>query len=379
MNAWQAEFAALPPVRPGCIVSVAIPARDEGAYVVPTLEAFARQRARSGAPLEPGAFEVIVFANDCTDDTARRVNAFAAARPHLAIYVAESTLPPHQRHVGFARRAGMNVAATRMRGAGSSGIVATTDADTLVSPDWIARTIEELRAVEAVGGRVVPGPSVASGGADGGRVYALEHRYRYAVVRLETLLDPSVWDPWPRHGNHQGASFALRARTYGRVGGTPALPVLEDLALYQALLRADVTFRHSLRVRVLTSGRRTSRVEGGYASQLYAIDAHVAERATYLVEHPNETLALYRGRSAVRRGATIAAARAYGLGHEALARHLHEATTIGSALESIEREARASGGLRAYARVPIDSAIEALENYASALAPSAARPTRINA
>jgi glycosyltransferase involved in cell wall biosynthesis len=379
MTTWQAAFAAIPPVRPGCIVSVAIPARDEGSFIVPTLEAFARQRARDGAPLDPGAFEVIVFANDCADDTARRVRAFATSRPHLAVYVAESTLPPHERHVGFARRAGMNVAATRVRRAGPNGIVATTDADTLVSPDWIARTIEELRAVEAVGGRVVPAVWAACEGADGERAYALEHRYRYAVVRLETLLDPSDFDPWPRHGNHQGASFALRTRTYGRVGGTPALPVLEDLALYRALLRADVTFRHSLNVRVLTSGRRTSRVEGGYASQLYAIDAHVAGRATYLVEHPSETLALYRGRSAVRRGASLAAARAYGLGREALVRLLREATTTGAALESIEREARANGGLRSYARVPIDTAIAALEDYASALSLSAARPTRINA
>jgi hypothetical protein len=329
--------------------------------------------------LDPGTFEVIVFANDCADDTARRVRAFAAARPDLAAYVAESALPPHERHVGFARRAGMNVAAARVRRAGRNGIVATTDADTLVSPDWIARTIEELGAVEAVGGRVVPAVWAECDGADGERAYALEHRYRYAVVRLETLLDPCVCDPWPRHGNHQGASLALRAQTYDRVGGTPALPVLEDLALYKALLRADVPFRHSLKVRVLTSGRRTSRVEGGYASQLYAIDAHVAGRATYLVEHPSETLALYRGRSAVRRGAAIAAAQAYGLSREALVRLLHEATTVGAALESIEREARTSGGLRSYARVPIERAIEALENYSSALPPSAARPTRIRA
>ncbi|MBD5607194.1 MAG: hypothetical protein IAI48_19235, partial [Candidatus Eremiobacteraeota bacterium] len=72
--------------------------------------------------------------------------------------------------------------------------------------------------------------------------------------------------------------------------------MLEDFALYDALMRAGVRFRHSLRVRVITSGRRTGRVQGGFASHLQAIDEHVAGRATHLVEHPNITLALARGR-----------------------------------------------------------------------------------
>ncbi len=378
MSASESAFAALPPVRPQCLVSVAIPARDERDFIVATVEAFFRQLGSDGRAFDPDAFEVIVFANDCTDDTGAQVRALARRRPQFAVHVVEAPLAPFASHVGYARRSAMNAAAARVQWASSRGIVATTDADTVVSPVWIAETIAELALVEALGGRVVPAP-LAERSADGERrTYALEHRYRYAVVRLETLLDPVAHDPWPRHGNHQGASLALRVAAYRQVGGTPPLPVLEDLALYKALLRADVSFRHSLRVRVTTSGRRTSRVEGGFAAQLHAIDAHVDGRATYLVEHPAETIALFEGRSALRRADPLAAGRAYGLTRDAVVRQIGKAATLGCAIEALEREAQLAGGLRAYARVPIDVAIRTLESYAESLS-SAARPTRIKA
>jgi hypothetical protein len=373
----DAAFAALAPPRARCAVSVAIPARNERDSIVPALEAFLGQRTDDGAYLDPECFEVIVFANDCADDTAARVRALATMNGRFAIHVVEAALQPRESHVGAARRAAMNASAARMMHL--DGIVATTDADTQVGAEWVARTIAELQDVEALGGRVVQADADANGDALCGRVRALEHRYRYAVVWLESLLDPLAHDPWPRHGNHQGASLALRAQTYARVGGIPALPVLEDFALYKALLRADVRFRHSLRVRVKTSGRRKGRVEGGFASQLHAIDAHVAGREPYLVEHPSVTAALSRGRGALRRADLLTAANAFGLAREALARHLLEATTMGAAIEAVEHEALAWGGLRRYARVPIDAAIRVLENYRAGLRSSSERATRIKA
>lgn len=379
MREAEAAFAALPPAHERCTVSVALPARNECETIGATLEALADQRLPEGRPLDPATFEVVIFANDCTDGTAARVRAFALERPSFAVYVAEARLPPDANHIGHVRRAAMNAAVLRLQPAGARGVVASTDADTRVSPEWIAQIAVALRGAEAVGGRVLPALADDVARPSDALAYALEHRYQYAVVRLETLLDPVSHDPWPRHGNHQGASFALFARAYTCVGGTPAVPVLEDFALYDALLAAGMRFRHSLRVRVATSGRRSGRVIGGFASHLQRIDEHVAGRTEHLVEDPRETFARFRGRGALRREDTVAAAQAYGVARDAIARHLREAPTVGSAIETIERAAHAHGTLRGRTGVPIEVAIRVLDDYRCVSPASVACPTRINA
>ena len=61
----------------------------------------------------------------------------AARIPRLALHVVELDLPPDQAHVGYARRLAMDEACRRLLMVGRPrGVIATTDADTMVTSTW---------------------------------------------------------------------------------------------------------------------------------------------------------------------------------------------------------------------------------------------------
>ena len=264
--------AQLSPVRTGLLASVIVPAKDEAANLPATLAALAAQVTPAGRPLPPDSYEVIVLANNCYDDTAAVVRQQARQFPGLALHVAELYLPGAHAHVGRARRLLMDEACARLEQAGQpAGIIASTDADTRVLPTWLAAIQAEIAAgADAVGGRITTeaGELDQAGLSALGRLQSRDAAYRLLCARLEDLLDPAAADPWPRHHQHFGASLALTARAYRRVGGLPEVRFLEDEALCQQLRRHDLALRHSPLVRVLTSARRDGRVEVGLSWQL---------------------------------------------------------------------------------------------------------------
>jgi len=259
----------LPLPHPGLRMSVIIPAKDEVANLPATLAALAAQVDLHNRPLPAGSFEVIVLANNCTDHTAALVREQARQLPHLVLHVAELRLPAAKAHVGRARRLLMDEACARLELLGRRyGIIASTDADTRVAPTWLAAIEAEIGAgADAVGGRIsteMRGQALQPLR----RIQTADAAYHLLCARLEGLLDPSSVDPWPRHHQHFGASLALTARAYRRVGGLPEVRFLEDEALCQALRRHDLSLRHSPAVQVLTSARRQGRVEVGLSWQL---------------------------------------------------------------------------------------------------------------
>jgi glycosyltransferase involved in cell wall biosynthesis len=61
---------------------VAIPAHNEATYIVDCLAALAVQRDETGAPLDPGSLEILIFANNCTDQTASIARELSRTIPY---------------------------------------------------------------------------------------------------------------------------------------------------------------------------------------------------------------------------------------------------------------------------------------------------------
>jgi Glycosyl transferase family 2 len=261
---------SIPPLKQ-CEVCVIIPVKDEEHTIQATLEAFSAQACLDGQPFNPFRFEVIVLANNCSDESATIARQFAKQHPSLVVHVAEIFLPPEEAYVGYVRKLLMDEAYHRLMSLGRKrGIIASTDGDTRVSQTWIASTLYEVNCgVDAVGGRII---------TDQQSRHALPHRaktfflqevgYRSLVAKMEFYLDPDPYDPIPRHFQHYGASLAVTAEMYAQAGGMPPVRTPEDEAFYQSLLRVNARFRHSPLVQVITSARESGRSPVGLANQL---------------------------------------------------------------------------------------------------------------
>ena len=301
-QAQRALRRQLPPPAAALQACVIIPAKDEAATLPATLAALAAQTTLSGQPLPPAMLEVIVLANNCLDHTAAAVRQAACHYPGLVLHVAEVSLPPTEAHVGRARRLLLDEAAQRLeRTIGPTGVLLSTDADTLVAPTWLAATLHEIGAgAEAVGGRILTQAAVSAPACPVRRMQLGDAAYRVLLRRLEDQLDPCPADRWPCHHQHYGASLALTVRAYRRVGGLPAVPFLEDEALWQLLMRHDLPVRHSPHVRVHTSARRCGRVAVGLSWQLREWEALSTQQQEPQVPCPHELVRVWRARRRLR-------------------------------------------------------------------------------
>ncbi len=279
----RAEPLGLRPPAPGLRVVVGIPARDEADGAVGLVEALARQVDAAGRPLAPGTVEAILLVNNTTDGTAEVARRAAREVAGVTVHVAEVCLARHEAHVGRARQLALDAAYLRL---GGQGLILTTDADTRPAPDWIAQTEAEIAlGVDAVGGRILLHPDDCAALPPAlARLVHLDAEYRRALERVRDLLAPDAHDPYPRHHQHFGGSFAVTAAAYARAGGIPCVPHLEDLEFYRALVACGARVRHSDRVRVWTSARRVGRAGAGLAHEMARMDGLAADGLPLLVE-----------------------------------------------------------------------------------------------
>ena len=291
------------PPHPACEASVIIPAKDEAAGIGAALTALATQTDLDRQPLDPICYEIIVLANNCQDDTATLARAFAETHPTLRLYVVEITLPPDVACVGKARQLLMDEAYRRLSLAATPRpVILSTDADTVVAPDWIAANLAEIRrGVDAVGGRIVTDPASRAALEPQARYcYLSDIGYHMLMAELEGLLYPVAHDPLPRHFQHFGASLAITADAYAEIGGLPTVRALEDVAFAAELARYGKKIRHSPNVRVSTSARRSGRAERGLSEMLSAWAALGETDEVFLVDSATKIEARYHLRARLR-------------------------------------------------------------------------------
>ena len=242
---------------------VAVPACNERDRIVACLASLASQ---DGAPV--GSYGILVFLNNCTDDTEQVVDRLGR----------QLSLPgsrPYQDYVGatagWARRSAMEAAAAWLAEEGADdGVILTTDGDSRVGTTWIADNLACVAAgADAVAGRIAldPGEAALLPPALHARG-RLEGAYEALLTEIGARLDPEPWNPWPCHWTTSGATIAVRRTVYNRVGGMPALPVGEDRAFIAAVRRHDAFVRHAPHIEVITSGRLIGRAPGGAADTM---------------------------------------------------------------------------------------------------------------
>jgi len=231
---------------------VVVPARNEEALIGACLEALAAQDI-------PGGLAVILVLDACVDGTEAAARSAAARNGRLELTLRQGP----GRGVGAARRLGMDEACQRLLRRGHErGLIATTDADSAVAPDWLRGQLAAVRSgAEAIGGAIELRPVDAA--ALPRRALELRrarHRARLALVHRD--------DPAAEHCQFSGASLSVTARAYARVGGMEPLPALEDEAFAARLRRHGIPIVRTRAVRVATSGRLEGRTPAGLAHDL---------------------------------------------------------------------------------------------------------------
>jgi glycosyltransferase involved in cell wall biosynthesis len=270
-----------------CELCVIVPVRNEAQTLVQTLAALAHQVDLEAQPLDPRRYEIILLANNCSDDSFAIALDFAKLHPDIALHIVEKTLPPTDAYIGRVRQILMDEAYHRLCSLGRKrGIIASTDGDSQVSPTWIAANMYEIaKGADAVGGRILTDKAGRAALDPYARAcYLREVGYRYLIAELESYLDPDECDTFPRHYQHYGASLAVTAEMYALAGGLPPVRTPEDVAFYQALVRVNARFRHSPLVRVVTSARQSGRTDIGLANQLNEWAKMGEKQQSFLVE-----------------------------------------------------------------------------------------------
>jgi len=269
-------------------LSVILPVRNESESLLKTLDAIRNQCDNAGLQVPFSQYEVLLLANNCTDNSAVIARWYQKKYPRFKLFVEEIQLSREVAHIGTVRRLLMDAAYNRFDYLRRpNGIIASTDGDSEVDKNWVYNTIREINnGNDVVGGRILTRPENSLS-----RVYYLRDvTYKHLVSKVESLIDPIPNDPWPRHYQCFGASFAVTCRIYDMSGRLPVVPFLEDMAFHKALTRIDAKIRLSTLVKVITSTRTQGRVDFGFSIQLKqwgemneAHDPILVERADVLV------------------------------------------------------------------------------------------------
>lgn len=272
---------SLPLPDPALRASVVVPARDEEALIGACLRALAAQQR-----LSPEEYEVLLVLDRCTDGTEDRARAVAREHPGLRL----NLLYGPGRGAGHARRMGMEEACSRLISLGRpEGLISSTDADTVVAPDWLHLQLEASeRGAQAIGGRIELADNGSSLPADVERWHREQGRMRH----LELLSGSGEDTARTEHWQFSGASLSLTAETYREVGGLEPREALEDEYLERVLRQRSIPIERPLAVRVSTSPRLVGRASQGLARDLALAQASLDSRAPAADPDPEEAYSM---------------------------------------------------------------------------------------
>jgi glycosyltransferase involved in cell wall biosynthesis len=232
-------------------VHVVVPARNEELLIGRCLDALARSRTALLAERPALEVRITVVLDGCVDDTATVVG-----RAEGVDAVAVTELTP-----GGARAAGVRRAAGQVPPDGSNRVwVACTDADSEVPLGWL---LGQVRCAEQ--------GFVCRVGAVHPELGPAERFLHLGWLARHELLEG--------HRHVFGANLGFALAAYEAVGGFAALDCGEDVDLVERFRAAGMRVRSTGEDPVRTSGRRSSRVRGGFADYLTTLASDLA-RAT---------------------------------------------------------------------------------------------------
>ena len=250
-------------------VLACVPARDEAERLPASLDSV----AASLAPFGDRA-AVLVAVNNSIDATFGLVRSRAAVwreRTGLATLACDVRFEESVADAGHARRLALDMGAALATFTGATdAVLLSTDADTQVEPLWAPRMV----------GHVHRGASLALGriDTDPAEFDAMPSRVRLAEEAERRLLHAQdrLWKRLVPHTRQAlglragGASLAVSAAAYRRVGGVPALPFGEDRALVASMLRHDEPVAVDRTATIRTSCRLEARASYGLGGMLKA-------------------------------------------------------------------------------------------------------------
>jgi len=219
------------------MIAVLVPAHDEEQLIAACLQSVL---VAAGAPgLYGEEVRVVVALDRCTDGTGGIVDALGV-----------DSVVVDRGNVGAARGA----AAEHAIALGARWL-ATTDADSLVPPDWLVAQLAH------------------GGDAFCGIVTVADWRGYPPTMAIAFAGTTVAGDG---HPHVHGANLGISVEAYRRCGGFAALALSEDVALIEAAMAVELCIARKAHPSVVTSARRDARASGGFSDYLRAMEQVLA-------------------------------------------------------------------------------------------------------
>jgi glycosyltransferase involved in cell wall biosynthesis len=228
-------------------VAIGIPARDEAGTIVACLRSVTAAAAVCSLPVS-----IVVAADGCVDDTAALATLTMSNLPESVV---GTVIRVDRSTAGGARDAACRTALERLAVPVGDAWVATTDADSTVTTDWLARQL-----------------TWAESGADGVAGLVRVDRSAPRWLRRRARQAQHLLGAGLGHPHVYGANLGVRADRWLGAGGFPPISVGEDHALWRTLRAGGAELVAVDDVTVHTSGRLVGRAPDGFAAVLARLD-----------------------------------------------------------------------------------------------------------